>query len=344
MQACTLATNLIVVVVGATLGFTLGTRVAVASPSARLAYARGAGSEICPDEAALRAAIAKRVGYDPFFPWATQTVIVQIENRGRGFVARVQVLDANGVVHGERTLPPQAECTEAVAAAALSVSLALSESSPTAEAGAAAAPEAQSGADETPEPPVVVQAAALERGPAAAAEPDTARRAVARGQRLLGIVWLGAGASVGASPALGFALAFGAGLRFKPFEFGIEARYDAPSSASITPRAELTTETFSVGVVPCAMYRWAFGCLGFAMGRLGTETRGITSPRNDAALVGFGSARAGVQLAVTIRLAMRLHLEGRILLNPPEVAIAGERVYRASPVAVFLFATPIVQF
>jgi hypothetical protein len=33
---------------------------------------------VCPDEPALRKAVAARVGYDPFFPWAEQTVVVQI--------------------------------------------------------------------------------------------------------------------------------------------------------------------------------------------------------------------------------------------------------------------------
>jgi hypothetical protein len=139
-------------------------------------------------------------------------------------------------------------------------------------------------------------------------------------------------------------LALGASLQLKRFELGLEARYDAPASASVTPRAELTTETLSVGVLPCAKYQWTFGCVGFAVGRLGSETRGITSPYSDAAVTAFASARAGVELTVTTGLAMRLYVEGRALLNPPEVAIAGERVYRASPLAVFVFVSPVVQF
>lgn len=36
----------------------------MASPSSRLVYVRGRGAETCPDEAALRAAVAARLGYD----------------------------------------------------------------------------------------------------------------------------------------------------------------------------------------------------------------------------------------------------------------------------------------
>jgi hypothetical protein len=43
-------------------------RWAYATPSARLVYSRGHGAESCPDEHALREAVAARVGYDPFFP------------------------------------------------------------------------------------------------------------------------------------------------------------------------------------------------------------------------------------------------------------------------------------
>src|SRR4051794_4640258 len=54
-----------------------------ASPASRLVYSRGVGAESCADESALRAAVATRLGYDPFFPWAPITVVAQIR-RERG--------------------------------------------------------------------------------------------------------------------------------------------------------------------------------------------------------------------------------------------------------------------
>ncbi|MGH7440137.1 MAG: hypothetical protein ACRENE_30975, partial [Polyangiaceae bacterium] len=53
-------------------------RTAGATPSARLVYSRTTEASSCPDEAELRKAVATRLGYDPFFSWARQTVVVQI--------------------------------------------------------------------------------------------------------------------------------------------------------------------------------------------------------------------------------------------------------------------------
>src|SRR6188768_3765956 len=44
----------------------LGSSQVWAFPSARLEYTREVGAESCPDEAALRRAVADRLGYDPF--------------------------------------------------------------------------------------------------------------------------------------------------------------------------------------------------------------------------------------------------------------------------------------
>jgi hypothetical protein len=55
---------------------------ASASPSARLVYARSADASTCPDETALRGAVAARFGYDPFFAWAKRTVVVEVWRRG----------------------------------------------------------------------------------------------------------------------------------------------------------------------------------------------------------------------------------------------------------------------
>jgi hypothetical protein len=64
------------VLVTASLGLTA--RVAGATPQARLVYSRGTGAEDCADEHALRRAVAARIGYDPFFPWAPKTVVASM--------------------------------------------------------------------------------------------------------------------------------------------------------------------------------------------------------------------------------------------------------------------------
>src|SRR4051812_40160467 len=74
-------------------------------PAARLVYARAPGTESCADEATLRRAVAARVGYDPFFPFAKQTVVVRFATSAasatsatsarplpRGFIAQVSLI------------------------------------------------------------------------------------------------------------------------------------------------------------------------------------------------------------------------------------------------------------
>jgi hypothetical protein len=70
---------------------TLSARSAGATPSARLVYTRSADAASCPDEVALRSAVSARFGYDPFFAWAKQTVLVEIARSARLYLARVRL-------------------------------------------------------------------------------------------------------------------------------------------------------------------------------------------------------------------------------------------------------------
>src|SRR5580698_5235802 len=90
----------------------LGTRAANATPTSRLVYSRSSDADSCPDEQALRHAVAARVGYDPFFPYATRTIVVSIARRDRAFVASVDLVDEGGLSHGARELPAEGNCTE----------------------------------------------------------------------------------------------------------------------------------------------------------------------------------------------------------------------------------------
>src|SRR6516225_97288 len=88
-------------------------RTAHASPSARLVYARSPDAATCPDEAALRKAVTARFGYDPFFPWAMQAVVVQVWRTPHGFASRVQAVDEHGLALGTRELSSEGQsCDE----------------------------------------------------------------------------------------------------------------------------------------------------------------------------------------------------------------------------------------
>jgi hypothetical protein len=81
-------------------------------------YSRAPGAEACPDEDALRHEVASRVGYDPFFAWANETIVASMSHdETGGFVARVALVDDRGTQHGTRDIRTQNTCDELLASA-----------------------------------------------------------------------------------------------------------------------------------------------------------------------------------------------------------------------------------
>ncbi|MCA9542090.1 MAG: hypothetical protein KC620_24505, partial [Myxococcales bacterium] len=79
----------------------------------------------CPDEAALRRAVAAELGEDLVSADAALVVRVHID-ADEALVATLRVVDANGTLQGERRLEsPPGDCGELVRAVALSVAIAL---------------------------------------------------------------------------------------------------------------------------------------------------------------------------------------------------------------------------
>jgi hypothetical protein len=99
---------------------------ASAAPAARLIYGRTPEASSCPAEGALRRAVAARVGYDPFFPWAKETILVHVWREHGRHRARVELLDDQGMTRGARELSSAApDCTELFDAMALAISISL---------------------------------------------------------------------------------------------------------------------------------------------------------------------------------------------------------------------------
>ncbi|MEO7035262.1 MAG: hypothetical protein ABI548_15175 [Polyangiaceae bacterium] len=95
----------------------------------RLEYARSDRAGRCPDEVALKSAVAQRLGYDPFFHAARQTIVVQITDVDSGLRAQMRLIDEQGIIRGSRELNDRLEhCDELVASLALAISIALDPS------------------------------------------------------------------------------------------------------------------------------------------------------------------------------------------------------------------------
>lgn len=82
---------------------------AAAFPSTRSVYARGPGAEQCPDQAAVRKAVASRLGYDPFFPSSDKTIVARVLREGDLLKGQVELIDEHGAQIGRREFSAEPE-------------------------------------------------------------------------------------------------------------------------------------------------------------------------------------------------------------------------------------------
>ncbi len=279
----------------------------------RLEYARSERAARCPDRDALKSAVSKRLGYDPFFPAARQTIVVEITDVDEGLRAQMHLIDERGIIVGSRELKDEiGQCDELVASLALAISIALDPSAAlSAEAednsepasaepkvghddqASAAPPEAR---DEPRAPPPPPKKSTRPRSAAPASDED---------QRAIPItVQAGVFSTLGVAPALaaGFRIAVGARWSFfqllGEFADQLPATHDAGPGGSV--RAALNQGTLA----PCVVHdAWA-GCGLIQIGSLQSEGIGVSNPATKSLLY----AALGARLEFTPRLIEDLHL------------------------------------
>ena len=298
---------------------------AYASPSARLVYARSSEAASCPDEAALRRAVAARFGYDPFFPWAKRTVVVEVSRKGEQFASRVQVLDEQGVARGARELATDGpSCSELFDATALAISIALDAAS-NAEAATPAPPAPPPPAPEPP--PMPRPGPVLAPEPADRDEVRTLPAAPPPSAWFLGVDALG---SYGTAPSVSTGVAASGGRRVGAFSAALELRVDAPASRT-SAGYEAGSWLYAAEIVPCFHAGPVFGCAVAALGQFVVSTRDATSPSAGTALFAAGGARLGAEVPLSDSLALRAHLDGLVDLAPPVYDVDGVPAWTAHP-------------
>jgi len=97
-------------------------------PTARLAYTADPAAGRCPDAAALRQAVASRLGQDPFEDDARAVLRAAITRGRAGLLGRVSALDADGHEVGSRVVTARAgACADLVEMMAVTASLAFEQ-------------------------------------------------------------------------------------------------------------------------------------------------------------------------------------------------------------------------
>ena len=300
--------------------FALGiTRGAAAFPTSRLVYARGPGAEGCPDQDAVRKAVASRLGYDPFFPSSDKTIVARILRDSDHLRGEVELVDEHGAQLGLREFSADAnKCDDLVRAMALSISIAIDPKS--AETYAQGPPDEPPSAEDSatpkpaepapPSPPPHPEAHAAPKAVPHAAPPTTQHD----------LVWsAGVGAMVmfGAAPkstlgGLGFASA-----RTGAWSLALEGQADLPVQ-DVQRNVKFRTSSYALSAVPCVHFGAAFACELTALGWINaTGTEGAANS-GTGWLFSVG-ARLGAELTLT--RSFGLVAEADLLASPWRVQL-----------------------
>jgi hypothetical protein len=310
---------------------------AAAPPTARLVYSRAADADSCPDEGALRRAVAARVGYDPFFAWAQRTVVANIVRRNGAFVAAVDLVDERGIAHGARELQAPGECGELLDAVALAIAIAID---PQSLAGPTAA---QPAAADEPPPPAPASLPVPTAPPERPAVPPPPMPAAAA--RAVGIEpSVGAVASNGVAPSVALGVALGAALRWRSMSVAVEGRLDAPASTAAQGGGDVSSWLALAALVPCAYLGRLLACGLLQGGSMQASGNGVLNAQSRAAGWWAAGGRAGVLLPVAGEVILRPRVDVLADLSRATLVLNGRDAWSADPVAISLGLDVVLRF
>jgi hypothetical protein len=334
-------------------------RSALAGASARLIYVRGLGAEECPGETAIRAAVSARLGYDPFFVWAHDSLFVEITRTRGAYHAEIKLVDDQNNLRGHRDMTVKGDdCGAIVDATGLTISLTIDPSSVLGVSTPARAPDPPPTAPSPPpavnlpvappalDPPAVppaVNPPVVARVDGVRDEEPTPPRAAETGLRW----YAGAGALValGAEPSLSPGAEVFVGARWKMLSLDLEGRADLPATgASEQPPARVQSWLLAGAVVPCGHVGYAFGCPILEVGSLQATSVGTTSPRVAQDLWAAAGGRIGVELPLAGRLFLRGYGEALGTLRRETLSIGNATAYLFPPASGGIGAALVLRF
>lgn len=313
---------------------------AAATPTARLVYARGAGAEGCPDEDAIAALVAARLGYSPFRPIADNTLSAEVRRAPIGFSADVKLVDSRGILRGARHLTTASDdCSDLASAMALSMSIALDPLSltrppPSASPDLGPLPLSPSEEGLLPPPsslPPRSDAPPSVQPPEAAASPATLH------------VGLGPVVSFGASPAPAVGVSAFVGGRWRAWSLDLGGRGDLPASRPTDQGGAARTSLVAAFVAPCAHVGPGFGCAVGWLGSLSASAVSVTAPRSTSGVFAAAGPRLGAGVRASKALSFRMSGDALFVLTPFDLKLNGQPVFSAASVAFTLTVAALLH-
>ncbi len=269
----------------------------------------------------MRDAVAARLGYDAFTPWALDTLFAELEQDGNAFVARVKLVTPENVVRGSRTIRTTGPCADLVPTLGLTISLAVDPMALTRKGPPEGLPPTERPVESFETPPETAKPAARDSAPSPAA---------AKSEDEAPLVWsIGAGAigTIGSAPAPAVgALLFGR-ARLRDLSATLEARGDLPASATSDTGGGVSSWLLAGSVLLCAHEGGFFACPRGTVGRLAATGIDLSRPGQSAALWAEIGARLGYELALGGTYALRFGIDGGLNLTRYSFRIADVRVF-----------------
>ena len=293
------------------------------SRQASLTYVLAEGAGDCPSRHGLLAAVAERLGYQPFVDKAEEEVRVQLRAEGSFYSADIMLLGADGRPRAERTVAASvAGCDQMIDALALAISLAL-------DPDAIGRVQRPRRAPEGPATRATRLAYEMHRGaPSLAPEAHVSQNAQGSwhaGARLA-VTW---GQTPSVSPLIevtaeyhdawwAVRAALGATL---PMERDYEG--DAYRGSRV-----------SVSASGCGSVAWFQGCLFMSAGVLHLSGSGFVNARSVVLPCVGAGARAMVSLALSKRTSLAFHTEVEIPMIQAEARVADVLLWTSQPLGI----------
>lgn len=312
----------------------LTARRAEASPTARLVYVRGEGGESCPDEAALAQEVAAHLGYDPFRPFAENTLYADVRKESDRYVGNIKIVDQAGVERGARTLESRSDdCRELTSSMALSMSIAIDPRSAFGPAPeppptpSEAAPIDAPVEEPPPAPPPVIP---LAEPPPPPKETIVPRARPATPRFVMG---LGAYGSLGEGPSATAGARLSGEVLLSRASLGLEVRGALPSTTDLDRGGRLRTSLVGAAFVPCARMGWASACAVAFLGRMHAETTDVPHGASENFVHVAVGARLGADVPLASDLALRISAEALGTVAPFVVDAGGSHAYESASLA-----------
>jgi hypothetical protein len=321
-----------------------------AMPTSKLVYVRDPGAEMCPEEEELRAAVAARLGYNPFRVVADNTLFAEVRRGAPGFVADVKLVGEHGVVRGERHMTSASnDCKDIALAMALSMSIALDPLSLTRPPGTppvddAAPPTDGDGAkprdgdkSDTPPPRETVP-------PPPEPERPTPRPKKPAPAEVTVDVALGAAMSFGASPDVSFGAQVGIAPRYKFVSLEVGGLVAVTPSHSTSEGGSIQTNLFAGTIGACANLLYAFLCAKSVLGDMSARSTGVTNPQSQDLFFAAVGPRAGVNAPITRAFDLRLAADALFVATPFSLTVNQHSVYSSTLMMVVLGLDGVFHF